>query len=100
MLNIIVYYCFDRTRLFWSNAQAAFLRLSRVLPTSRVFTSGYVNTETILNFFTSKFFKDYKLHHKNTTILLVFQKKLIYSCLIIPNCTRSHLITYTNTVMS
>ena len=28
-----------------------FLRLSRVLPTSRVFTSGYVNTETILHFF-------------------------------------------------
>ena len=26
-------------------------RLSRVLPTSRVFTSGYVNTETILHFF-------------------------------------------------
>ena len=25
--------------------------LSRVLPTSRVFTSGYVNTETILHFF-------------------------------------------------
>ena len=24
-----------------------FLRLSRVLPTSRMFTSGYVNTETI-----------------------------------------------------
>ena len=29
-----------------------FLRLSCVLPTSRVFTSGYVNTETILHFFT------------------------------------------------
>ena len=28
-----------------------FLRLSSVLPTSRVFTSGYVNTETILHFF-------------------------------------------------
>ena len=28
-----------------------FLRLSRVLPTSQVFTSGYVNTETILHFF-------------------------------------------------
>ena len=28
-----------------------FLRLSRVLPISRVFTSGYVNTETILHFF-------------------------------------------------
>ena len=26
-------------------------RLSRVLPTSCVFTSGYVNTETILHFF-------------------------------------------------
>ena len=28
-----------------------FLLLSRVLPTSRVFTLGYVNTETILHFF-------------------------------------------------
>ena len=28
-----------------------FLCLSHVLPTSRVFTSGYVNTETILHFF-------------------------------------------------
>ena len=28
-----------------------FLRLSRVFPTSRVFTSGYVNKETILHFF-------------------------------------------------
>ena len=27
-----------------------FLRLSRVLPTSCMFTSGYVNTETILHF--------------------------------------------------
>ena len=28
-------------------------------------------------------------------ILLVFEK--IYSCLFIPNCTRNHVITYTNT---
>ena len=27
-------------------------------------------------------------------ILLVFEK--IYSCLFIPNCTRNHMITYTN----
>ena len=33
-------------------SRRGFLRLSRVLPTSRVFTSGYVNTETILHFFT------------------------------------------------
>ena len=31
-------------------SRRGFLRLSRVLPTSRVFTSGYVNTETILHF--------------------------------------------------
>ena len=31
-----------------------FLLLSRVLPTSRVFTSGYVNTETILHVFNAK----------------------------------------------
>ena len=29
-------------------------------------------------------------------ILLVFEK--IYSCLFIPNCTRNHVITYTNNV--
>ena len=34
-------------------SRRGFLRLSRVLPTSRVFTSGYVNTETILHFFIS-----------------------------------------------
>ena len=33
-------------------SRRGFLRLSRVLPISRVFTSGYVNTETILHFFT------------------------------------------------
>ena len=32
-------------------SRRGFLRLSRVLPTSRVFTSGYVNKETILDFF-------------------------------------------------
>ena len=32
-------------------SRRGFLRLSRVLPTSRVFTSGYVNTETIFHFF-------------------------------------------------
>ena len=32
-------------------SRRGFPRLSRVLPTSRVFTSGYVNTETILHFF-------------------------------------------------
>ena len=31
-------------------SRRGFLRLSRVLPTSHVFTSGYVNTETILHF--------------------------------------------------
>ena len=34
-----------------SASRHGFLRLSRVLPTSQVFTSGYVNTETILHFF-------------------------------------------------
>ena len=34
-----------------SASRRGFLRFSRVLPTSQVFTSGYVNTETILHFF-------------------------------------------------
>ena len=42
-------------RVFLENtSRRGFLRLSRVLPTSRVFTSGYVNTETILHFFNIK----------------------------------------------
>ena len=41
------------------------------------------------------FFKVRKLHSlRARTILLVFEK--IYSCLFIPNCTRNHVITYTN----
>ena len=40
------------TRVLWRvNSISCFLRLSRVLPTFQVFTSGYVNTETILHFF-------------------------------------------------
>ena len=38
-------------RGFCSSFISYFIRLSRVLPTSQVFTSGYVNTETILHFF-------------------------------------------------
>ena len=37
--------------LFKAASRRGFLRLSRVPPTSRVFTSGYVNTEIILHFF-------------------------------------------------
>ena len=42
------------------------------------------------------FFKDHKLHSPlwARAILLVFEK--IYSCVFIPNCTRNHVITYTN----
>ncbi|CAH3150301.1 unnamed protein product, partial [Pocillopora meandrina] len=40
------------------------LRLSRVPPTSRVFTSGYVNTETILHFFNVEYaFSTSELFH-------------------------------------
>ena len=41
-------------RLKTTASRCGFLRLSRVLPTSQVFTSGYVNTETILRFFIIK----------------------------------------------
>ena len=34
-----------------SASRRGFLRSSRVLPTSQVLTSGYVNAETILHFF-------------------------------------------------
>ena len=34
-----------------SASRHGFLSLSHVLPTSRMFTSGYVNMETILHFF-------------------------------------------------
>ena len=33
---------------------------------------------------------------RTRAILLVFKK--IYSCLFIPNCTRNHVITYTNVI--
>ena len=45
--------------------------LSSVLPTSRVFTSGYVNTETILHFF-------YKTTNERGT---KYSAKLVYACL-------------------
>ena len=88
--NIIVCYCFDRTHnvtyRVWINI---FALAARALPLhnyeklSRIFSCILS-----VNFF---FFQ--------TSILLVFEK--IYSCLFIPNCTRNHVITYTNiTVIS
>ena len=40
-----------------STLRRGFLRLSRVLPTSRMFTSGHVNTETILHFFNKEYLR-------------------------------------------
>ena len=48
-----------------SASRRGFLRLSSVLPTSRVFTSGYVNTETILRFFTNKLSRIQNIQHRN-----------------------------------
>ena len=45
-----------------SASRCGFLRLSHVLLTSHVFTSGYVNTETILHFFTLTFFPIFHLY--------------------------------------
>ena len=45
-------------------SRRGFLRLSRVLPTSRVFTSDYVNTETILHFFKIEYDNRQKLMKK------------------------------------
>ena len=41
--------------------------VSVFLPTSRVFTSGYVNTETILHFFTDKPQKIFKNDYYNSS---------------------------------
>ena len=46
-------------------SRRGFLRLSRVLPTSRVFTSDYVNTETILHFFKIEYDNRQKTDEKN-----------------------------------
>ena len=43
-------------------SRRGFLRLSRVLPTSRVFTSGYVNTETMIHFFNIPYTNGRTLH--------------------------------------
>ena len=50
-----------------SASRRGFLCLSRVLPTSQVFTSGYVNTETILHFFNNKKSKN-KIFDRHTHI--------------------------------
>ena len=46
--------------------------------------------------FQCKFLQRQQIAHalRARAILLVFEK--IYSCLFIPNCTRNHVITYTN----
>ena len=53
--DIIIYKIIQVVRALWLAIKpfymSVFLRLSRVLPTSQVFTPGYVNTETILHFF-------------------------------------------------
>ena len=48
-----------------SASRRGFLRLSRVLPTSRVFTSGYVNTETIIHSFKIEYDNSQKIDEKN-----------------------------------
>ena len=53
-------------------SRRGFLRLSRVLPTSRVFTSGYVNTETILHFFIIKCFCQHIFCMTGTFVLQLF----------------------------
>ena len=55
-----------------NHEHACFLRLSRVLPISRVFTSGYVNTETILHFF-------YKItNERGTKTVYIRSCKMVY----------------------
>ena len=50
-LGLNLFYNWEKLSFF---LRRGFLRLSRVLLTSRVFTSGYVNTETVLHFFNIK----------------------------------------------
>ena len=57
-----------------SASRRGFLRLSRVLPTSRVFTSGYVNTETILHFFNEA------LSHRRICLNKLTSKFLLSYC--------------------
>ena len=56
-------------------SRRGFLRLSRVLPTSRVFTSGYANTETILHFFNEARSRNWIWLHKFTSyVIIIFIK--------------------------
>ena len=88
-----------------SASRRGFPRLSRVLPTSQVFTSGYVNTETILHFF-NVFLLVMNRKNKNActscsnktqtgtvtpslTILTLEKKTLLFMCLIYCNKKRS-----------
>ena len=60
-----------------------FLRLSRVLPTSHVFTSGYVNTEIILHFFI------FALDARALLMLHYDKPSRIFPCMLV---TRNHMI--------
>ena len=44
------------------------------------------------------FFIDYKLHSPYRLVQFFGSLKKIYSSLYIPNCTRNHVITYTNNI--
>ena len=52
------------------------------------FSRAIWNKQALVNFF------KIALALRDRAILLVFKKN--YSCLFIPNCTRNHVITYTN----
>ena len=114
--SIIVYYYFDRTRLFWPNAQChlqglnklffhlmcalcfciimmSYLKFFWCILLIRNHTIFSRNLEALVNFFQRP-----RIARARSAILLVFEK--IYSCLFIPNFTRNHLITYTNNTVS
>ena len=58
---------------------------------SHDFSRAIWNKQALVNFFQRP---QIALALRARAILLVFKK--IYSCLFIPNCTRKHVITYTN----
>ena len=111
--DIISYYCFDHTWLFWLNAwfnkinyfalDACALLLLNYDTQTHIFPCILLTCDHMIFLVQFGINKHLLIYSKTTNIialtlqaweiLLVFKK--IYSCLLIPNCTRNHVITYT-----
>ena len=106
IIVLIVRSCFDQThglnKLFFALVARAWLMFNYERP-SRIFpcillTGNHMIFLVQFGTSTCLFFQRPQLARarRARVILLVFEK--IYSCLFNPNCTRNHVITYTNII--